>query len=126
MATRLTRRKIALHVAEKLLAGVSTAAAVKNAAAYLVAAGRAREIELLVRDIEDILAEKGVVVANITTAFPITDTLRSEVRTMLGGKAQLREMIDPSVLGGIKIDLPGKQYDATIQRKLTALRAKQL
>ena len=126
MATRLTRRKIALHVAEKLLAGVPTATVLKSAAAYLVEARRTREIELLVRDIEDVLAEKGVVVADITTAFPLTDALRSDVRTMLGGKPQLREMVDPLVLGGIRIDLPGKQYDATIQRKLTALRAKQL
>lgn len=126
MATRLTRRKIALHVAEKLLAGVPTAAALKSAAAYLVETGRTRETELLVRDVEDVLAEKGVVVADITTAFPLTDALRSDVRAMLGGKPQLRELVDPSVLGGIRIDLPGKQYDATIQRKLTALRAKQL
>jgi F-type H+-transporting ATPase subunit delta len=126
MATRLSRRKIALHIAEKLLAGVSVATAMKGAAAYLVASGRTREIELLVRDIEDVLADKGVVVTDVTTAFPLTDGIRNEVRTMLGGKAQLRETIDASVLGGIKIDLPGKQYDATIQRKLTALRAKQL
>lgn len=126
MAQRLTRRKIALHVAEKLLAGVSSATALKSAAAYLVDTGRTRETELLVRDIEDILAEQGVVVADVTTAFPLTDTLRSEVRSMLGGKPQLRETVDTSVLGGVRIDLPGKQYDATIQRKLTALRAKQL
>jgi F0F1-type ATP synthase delta subunit len=29
-------------------------------------------------------------------------------------------------LGGVRIDVPGKRFDGTIQRKLTALKAKQL
>lgn len=126
MASRLTRRKIAVHVADRLVAGESVAKAVKSAAAYLVDSGRTRELELLVRDIEDVLAEKGVTVADITTAFPLTDTVRDEVLSLIGGKAQLRERVDPSVLGGVKIDIPGRRYDGTIRRKLTALRAKQL
>lgn len=126
MAARLTRRKIATHVAEKIASGGSVKAAMQGAAAYLVDTGRTRELELLVRDIEDVLAEMGVVVATITTASPLTDAIRSEVRSVIGKNAQLRETVDSSVLGGIKIDLPGKQYDGTIRRKLTALRAKQL
>lgn len=126
MAGRLTRRKIALHVAERLVAGEPVPKALKTAAAYLVDSGRTRERELLVRDIEDILAEKGTTVADVTTAFPLSDEVRREVLSLVGKKAQLREVVDPSVLGGIKIDLPGKQYDGTIRRKLTALRAKQL
>lgn len=126
MAARLTRRKIATYVADKLIAGESVKVAIKSAAAYLVDTGRTREQELLLRDIESILAEKGFVVADVTTAFPLTDTIRKEIQSIVGGSAQLREIVDPTVLGGVKIDLPGKQYDGTIRRKLTALRAKQL
>ena len=34
---------------------------------------------------------------------------------------QLRQVVDPSVIGGVKIALPGQHYDGTIQHKLTAL-----
>ena len=126
MVGRLTRRKIAIYVADKLIAGEPVAKAVESAAAYLVDTGRTRELELLVRDIEDVLAEKGTIIADVTTAFPLTDTVRHEVLSLIGEKALLRETVDPFVLGGVKLDLPGKQYDGTIRRKLTALRAKQL
>ena len=127
MPGRLSRRKIAAFVAEKLIAGNSVATAIKEAAAYLVETKRTSERELLVRDIEDILAEKGVVIADVTSAHPLSDTLRSEVRTLIGAKElHLRESIDTSVLGGVRIDMPGTRFDGTVQRKLNALRAQQL
>jgi F0F1-type ATP synthase delta subunit len=127
MAGRISRRKIAAYVADKLVAGVAPKSVLKEAAAYLLEMRRTREGVLLVRDIEDIMASRGVVVADVTTAHPLTETLRREIRTMVGAKTlQLRETVDPTVFGGVRIDLPGERFDGTIQRKLTALRAKQL
>lgn len=127
MASRLSRRKIAEFVAARLLAGGTVKDVLREVAAHLIDNRRTREIDLLVREIEDVLAERGVVVANVTTAHPLTDTLRGEINTIIGAKSlQLRESVDESVLGGVRIDMPGKQFDGTIQRKLTALRAKQL
>jgi F0F1-type ATP synthase delta subunit len=46
---------------------------------------------------------------------------------MTGAKTvQLRQSIDETLLGGIRIDVPGKRFDGTIRHKLNALRAKQL
>jgi F0F1-type ATP synthase delta subunit len=127
MAGRLSRRKMAEFVAEKLLAGDKVSVALHKVAAYLIDSGRTRETELIVREIEDVLAERGVVVADVTTAYPLSDALRSQVKSMMGASSlQLRETVDASVLGGVKIAIPGKQFDGTIRRTLTALRAKQL
>lgn len=127
MPGRLSRRKIAAFVANKLIAGKPVAEAIKEAAAYLVETRRTSERELLIRDIEDILAENGVVIADVTSAHPLSDTLRSEVHTLIGAKElHLRESIDAAVLGGIRIDMPGVRFDGTIKRKLNALRAQQL
>lgn len=127
MAGRVARRKIARYVADKLESGAKAADVLKEVAAYLTETRRVREYELIVRDIEDILAERGVVVADITSAHPLDDETRRNVEKMINGRqVQLRETIDETVLGGIRIDVPGKRFDGTIRHKLNALQAKQL
>jgi F-type H+-transporting ATPase subunit delta len=128
MATRVSRRKIALHVAGKVLAGGAVAdEAMRELAAYLVATKRTRELDLLVRDIEEVLADNGVVAANIASARPLDASVKAEITKMLDVKnVQLRESVDETLLGGIRIDTPGKRFDGTIRHKLNALRAKQL
>lgn len=127
MATRLSRRKIAAYAVDKLMNGDSKKTVLREVAAYLITTRRTRELELLVRDIEDLLAERGVVVADVVSAHALTAATRAEIKKMVGADSlQLRESVDPSVLGGVRIDLPGKRFDGTIQRKLTALKAKQL
>lgn len=127
MPARLSRRKLATFVAEKLLAGASKQAVLRELAAYLIDTGRTREMELIVREIEDVLADRGVVVADIASARPLTDSTRAEVSKAIGAKnIQLREKVDESLLGGVRIDLPGKRFDGSIRHKLNALRAKQV
>lgn len=128
MAARLSRRKIAIFVTNKILAGNHQALEVlRELAAYLVTERRTRELDLIVRDIEDMLARNGVVVADVASARPLSDQVKAEVAAMIGVKSvQLRESVDEALLGGIRIDTPGKRFDGTIRHKLNALRAKQL
>jgi len=125
MAQRLSRRKIAEHAAGRLLSGISSKKVLKEVAAYLVESGRTRETELVIRDIEAALAEKGVVVADVTSARPLSPQLKGEVAKLAGVKnIQLRETIDESVLGGMRVTIPGKRFDGTVRRKLTVLKSK--
>jgi F-type H+-transporting ATPase subunit delta len=124
---RLSRRKIAGYAVDKLLGGSSKRSVTQQLAAYLVDSGRTREIELLVRDIEDLLAERGIVVAEVTSIRPLSTTLKADIKKLIGARdLQLREVADETVLGGVRIDLPGKRFDGTIHRKLAALKAKQV
>ena len=127
MAARLSRRKIATFVTDKLLAGNHQAHEVmRELAAYLVTERRTRELDLVVRDIEAMLAAKGVVVADVASARPLDEAVKAEIATMLGAESvQLRETIDETLLGGVRIDTPGKRFDGTIRHKLNALRAQQ-
>ena|SRR5690349_9281054 len=127
MAVRLSRRKLAAYAADKLQAGASVSESLKEIAAYLIDTRRTRELELLVRDIEDALATRGTVVADVTTAHALTAELKTAISKLVGSKnLQLRETIDASVLGGVRIDIPGKRFDGTMRHTLTALRAKKL
>ncbi len=127
MAMRLSRRKITSYVAQQLMAGVATEPLVLQLAAFLIDSRRTNEVGLIVRDIEYELTKQGVVLARVTSAFDLAEATREAVTKLIqeqtgAHQVQLHQFIDPSVLGGVKIDLPGLQLDATIARKLTLLR----
>ena len=127
MAVRLSRRKIASFAADQLVAGVSAKKVLESVAAFLVDSRRTTEQELLVRDMEAELATRGVVVADITSAHPLSGEMKQQVAKLINAKQpHFRETIDPTVLGGVRVDIPGKRFDGTIRRKLTLLKAKQV
>lgn len=127
MAVRVSRRKIALYVTQQLLEGAKQKAVMREVAAFLVETRRTRELDLVIRDIEGELAAHGIVVADVLSAYPLADELKKEVARLVGAKdLQLRETIDPSVLGGMRVSVPGKRFDGTIRHKLEALKAKQI
>lgn len=124
MATRISRRKIADYVAERLVRGNDTREVLKEVAAFLIETRRIREAELIVRDIEAVLADRGVVIADVTSAYPLEEALKADIKKLLGGKQLiLRETVEPSVLGGIRLVTPGQRLDATLKRKIQALKA---
>lgn len=127
MATRLSRRKITGYVARQLAAGDAVDKLALQLAAYLIDSKRTNEVELIVRDIEYELGKQGIVLATVTSAFELSEATHRAVTTLIqdttsASQVQLRQLIDPTVLGGVKIDLPGLQLDATIARRLTTLR----
>lgn len=123
MQGRLSRRKIAAHVASQAKNGVVPASVMHEVAAYLVETRRVRELELVVRSIEDALESLGTVVASVTTAHGLDEELRKAVKKQLGNReVYVRELIDPSVIGGVNIRTPSERLDATLSKKLTALR----
>jgi F-type H+-transporting ATPase subunit delta len=123
MKDKLSRRKLAQYVADTLVAGVEASVVLREVAAYLIDSGRLRETELVIRAIEDALADRGIVLARVTTATDLTATLRRDIEEMINARqVTLDTTIDPSVIGGVRIEIPGKVLDATVQRKLLALR----
>lgn len=127
MAVRLSRRKMAAYVADQLVAGTPVKQALREVAAYLQTSRRTREQELLVRDIESEMADRGIVVADVASAHPLDKAIEAQIKEMTGAKSlQLRQSVDESLLGGIRIDIPGKRFDGTIRHKLNALKTKQL
>jgi F-type H+-transporting ATPase subunit delta len=127
MAARLSRRKIAHYVTDKLLSGAKIAPVMKEVAAFLVETGRTREFDLIVRDIEGELAANGIVVADVVSAYPLADELKKQIGELVGAKdLQLRSTVDPEVLGGMRISVPGQRFDGTLRHKIAALKAKQI
>ncbi len=121
---RISRRKLSIFLADRLMAGAPAKDVMTQAAAYLIETKQTHDVALLVRDIEEQLMEQGVVVADVTAARPLTSDVKSALTSLLKAKElHVRESIDASVLGGIRVDIPGKRYDATLQRKINLLKS---
>lgn len=125
MAGRVSRRLIADYVAKKLIAGDNNI--ITGLAALLVEERRTSELDLIVRDIEFALAESGVVIADVTSARPLSDELRTAIASFIKKESgatdvTLREQIEADVIGGVKVEIPGAEYDATIENRLEKLR----
>lgn len=129
MAKKVSRRAVAMYIADQMVYGTSVKSLAKQLAAYLIDTRRTKEVELIVRDIEYYLAEKGHVSGTVTSAYALSAemkaSLESFVKKQTSAKAvSLETTVDESVLGGVKIALPGKEFDATIARALTTLKTR--
>lgn len=70
--------------------------------------------------------ERGVVVAEVTTAVALTDALRASLNdklsSALGRNVTLRESVDETILGGIVIRVAGRVLDGSVTSQLRDLR----
>ena len=70
--------------------------------------------------------QRGEVSAQVTTALPLTAAQASGVaaalRTALGKDPQIETRVDPSILGGIKVRVGSRLFDASLRSKLDSLK----
>ncbi len=119
---KLSRRTLATFVAEQLRSGDGETA-IKQAAAYMIEMKQKHAIDLLVRDVEEILADNGTVVADVTSARKLSDQEKESIAKLLGAKKlYTRETVDPSVLGGVRVASAGKRLDATLKHRIDSLK----
>jgi len=122
MAERISRRKLADYIVDRVERGDGIGAVVEELAAYLIDTRRTREAMLIVRSIEDELAARGTVVAHVQSARPLNNEMKEAIQRLLNASTvHLNEEVDPALIGGIRIEAPGKRLDATVKRKILAL-----
>ncbi len=121
MSARLSRRSIAKHVAERLIAGDDSV--IEEMAGMLIAERREREADLIVSDIESWLDNHGVSVVTVESARKIDDKTKDQIQKLFSGKkVYLREVIRPELIGGCRIITAKQILDTTLAKKLTSLR----
>lgn len=68
----------------------------------------------------------GILPVKVVTAVPLTEAqeekLTGKLNALTGKKILLECRVDPSVLGGVRLDYDGKQVDATVQSRLDSVR----
>lgn len=126
---KLSRRAVTEHIAEQLLAGAPQQKLIEQLAAYLIESRRTKELNLMVRDIQYYLADKGHVSGTVTTAFELSQATKDALNAFAKAETNAKQVnldtiVDPTVLGGMKISIPGKELDTTVSRKITLLKTR--
>jgi F-type H+-transporting ATPase subunit delta len=71
-------------------------------------------------------ARRGAVSALVTTAIPLTgaqtEGLLAALRTALGKEPRIETRVDPAILGGLKVRVGSRLYDASLKSKLDSLK----
>lgn len=69
---------------------------------------------------------KNIEEATVTTTFPLSDDLKKEFEKVVTGisnkKAELKEIVDESIIGGFILRINDRQIDDSIHSRLKALR----
>lgn len=127
MGAHISRRQLATYVVDRLNDGDKSV--LKELAAYIVEERMTREFDLIVSEIEAELAERGNVVADVTSARALDETSRSELKQFIasetGAKSvEIRENIDAELIGGVVIETPGHYFDGSLASQLNQLKVK--
>ena len=94
----------------------------------LVAANRrASALPGMITAYEKLAAEdRGAVSAQVVTAMPLTDAqskaLAAALRTALGKDPEIETRVDPAILGGLKVRVGSRLYDASLKSRLDSLK----
>jgi F0F1-type ATP synthase delta subunit len=129
MARKLSRRSLARFVADGMVDAAQYGSIVKQLAAHLVETRRTKELGLILRDVEAVLMERGIVMGTIISAAALSaDTIREieqfVTRQTSAKSVNLDYNVDPEVIGGVKLSLPGRELDQTVSYQLTALKTR--
>lgn len=128
MALRLSRRRMAEYVADRLVSGDDPDKVLLEIAAYLKENRRTKESTLVVRDIEQALLGRGVVVASVTSARPLKQSALEDIKQFIANHykadtVQAREVIDENAIGGFKVSTPDKELDRTLRKYIATIKA---
>ena len=76
--------------------------------------------------VESYNADNGILSVTVVSAVALTaaqrDTLAAKLGKLTGKEILLKNRIDPSVLGGIRLDYDGRRVDDTLAHRLDAIR----
>jgi F-type H+-transporting ATPase subunit delta len=94
----------------------------------LVAANRrANALPTMIASFEKLAAEdRGAISAQVTTALPLTDAqakaLAASLRLAFGKDPEIETKVDPAILGGLKVRVGSRLYDASLKSRLDSLK----
>ena len=89
--------------------------------------GRARDLPGVIAGFEALYAKKtGVVAAEVVSAQVLSadqmKSIQSALRASLGKDPEMTARVDPSILGGLKVKVGSKLFDASLKTKLDQMK----
>lgn len=111
---------------EKVLPGESQRY-VRNLALLLLERGRLAQLPQVYQVFHDLVLEaRGIAVADVTTAVPLSEAEEEQVRTqlaqMIGKTVEMRPHVDPEIIGGLVVRVDDTLIDGSVRTQLAELR----
>ena len=93
-------------------------------AAYLVQNRRTGELDSIMREVmRQREAQDNITEVTATSAFRLNDATKKTISALLGGdRTIINEVIDPEMLGGVRLETSEKQLDLTVRNRLNRLK----
>ena len=97
-------------------------------AGYLIAENRSGELEHIMRDVVALRALNGIIEADVRSARPLSSETRTAVKKLIkkwrpdAKRIILNESVEPSLISGFTVDMPGERIDMSAAGKLRAFR----
>lgn len=119
--SKITTDDLARYIFEQNQAGKDVS---KKVAQYLVAARRSRDLAAVMRKVAKLREQElGITEATVTSVRPISAATKTHIKSLLGGKKViLNEVIDPSVVGGMRVEGAERGIDLTVENQLKQLK----
>ena len=94
---------------------------------FLAAQRRAAALNSMITSFEALsAAHRGVVSAQVTTAVALTAAqakgLQAALRQALGRDPEIETRVDPAILGGVKVRVGSRLFDASLRARLDSLK----
>jgi F0F1-type ATP synthase delta subunit len=118
------RTRLAKLIAERTLKQGVSKRFDKEIAAYLLSEGWVNELDSLLRDVQANWAEAGHVEVVARSAYPLSAMVKADIRREVkkvhpaAKQIVINEVIDPGMVGGVRLNLPNRQLDLSIRSKL--------
>ncbi len=119
-----TRHDLVSVIGERTLHISDKAKLAQSVAAFLADGTYKIDINSLMRDVMQYRLERGVVEANVVSAYPLDRRVVDDITALLrehfpAAKAvKLDNVVDASLVGGVRIELPQENLDLSIRSKL--------
>jgi F-type H+-transporting ATPase subunit delta len=93
----------------------------------LAANGRASLLASVITGFENLAAKaRGAIAAEVVTAVPLTDAqamgVAAALRQALGRDPEISTRVDPAILGGIRVKVGSRLFDASLKSKLDQMK----
>ncbi|HEY6058755.1 MAG TPA: F0F1 ATP synthase subunit delta [Candidatus Limnocylindrales bacterium] len=111
---------------ERLLAG-RVSNEVRNLVRLLAQRGRAGLSPAVATEYSRLVARsRGIASATVTSARPLTEpelaAIRERIESIAGSAVDLKEAVDPSLIGGVTVRIGDRLIDASVRGRLERLR----
>jgi len=129
MQRTYSRTKLVDYIVDRLQAGVKPSELSLQAAAYLIEAGKTSELDSVMRDAQELRAQKyGAVEFTVRSAHELDNSQVEQVEKLAADQypgtknVTMHKVKDETVLGGANLTFPHSRLDITVRAKLNQLK----